>query len=946
MLEREKLDREIRELETKADAKLRPAPLRVKVVDENNKPLTAGRCVVRQGRTTDEGSISAGAASLKRIDPAQAFEFGVEGRVCRIVEGAAIAIDEPGVEYGGPFVDWRQADTAKADTDFWPFYEAERTKPAAGPDLPWQHDHIARRPIVLRKSFVGSAKKTPVFQASPVRLRTGPFVRYADERRALIWLELVTPGLVRIRYRKAEDQNAVPRPGTALSESSLSARHAASVRVGGRYFALVTLDTLEPDTTYQYTVELGPLPVVGSIPRSEGDYTKAVFPDALPAAVLKVQHTQLADRSFRGDKWMFFRTLRATYEQLRFAHGSCRKWPGDTGPNGKTPGPDMLDYFASEWLAKNKIPDWPRFFLHTGDQIYADDVGVAQGEAMLRQRFAAVIPGPRGGTGVDEGAWAGRFANRYVPIDPKRTAVIAAPTQALREELKRLEADLAKARKAGTVTADIVAKARRSEEVTKALAQEPQSRRSWTFVDPRRPMRFRNRIENGLLWEVPNEPKNMPSVALTGLRARDNARSHYASAGETNAVHAADFAEYAYLYQRAWTTAHARKAMAHVPSFMIFDDHEVTDDWNFNRKWVGIVHEKDDLYRMWPYTMTDALAAYWVYQGWGNLSPEDAKTDPRAQILERCRANGTDALPELRRLILSRSVAPPSATPTSPRLTWYYKLPIASPQVIVMDDRTERDVAGFGTAFRAQMAWLKRELGNAKSTASFIVLSTPFLLPHPVSWAMAHENAARVMKFFDSLKSLKWDWQSIEQFTRSNDLEHAAGNDVWDLVLKMLAEIQDSVTTLKTIGFISGDIHFSCNFGGQLAKGGPPVPPNLVQLVSSGLRQSVGQGSRGTIAWAYKWLPFSTTGKHRNLNVRLADMTSGNDKTPLLYDTSVALVDVDVRKTPDDPRIPGTGLPAVKIRQQHLTWNATGKKLKTYDFRYAFDEAKGARFGA
>ena len=62
-------------------------------------------------------------------------------------------------------------------------------------------------------------------------------------------------------------------------------------------------------------------------------------------------------------------------------------------------------------------------------------------------------------------------------------------------------------------------------------------------------------------------------------------------------------------------TEGARKVLAHLPSFMIFDDHDVTDDWNFSRKWVEIVHDKSDLYEMWPKRITDALVAYWIYQG-------------------------------------------------------------------------------------------------------------------------------------------------------------------------------------------------------------------------------------------------------------------------------------------------------------------------------------------
>ena len=56
-------------------------------------------------------------------------------------------------------------------------------------------------------------------------------------------------------------------------------------------------------------------------------------------------------------------------------------------------------------------------------------------------------------------------------------------------------------------------------------------------------------------------------------------------------LHAADFAEYAYLYERAWTTSPVvRSLLAHLPTFLMFDDHEVTDDWNFDATWVRMLH--------------------------------------------------------------------------------------------------------------------------------------------------------------------------------------------------------------------------------------------------------------------------------------------------------------------------------------------------------------------
>ena len=47
----------------------------------------------------------------------------------------------------------------------------------------------------------------------------------------------------------------------------------------------------------------------------------------------------------------------------------------------------------------------------------------------------------------------------------------------------------------------------------------------------------------------------------------------------------ADFEEYTRLYREAWTDPDIRWLLSTVPSLMIFDDHDVIDDWNISWQW-------------------------------------------------------------------------------------------------------------------------------------------------------------------------------------------------------------------------------------------------------------------------------------------------------------------------------------------------------------------------
>lgn len=57
-----------------------------------------------------------------------------------------------------------------------------------------------------------------------------------------------------------------------------------------------------------------------------------------------------------------------------------------------------------------------------------------------------------------------------------------------------------------------------------------------------------------------------------------------------------------------------RRALAHIPVYMIFDDHDITDDWNLTRGWEEAIYNNPFAKRI----IGNALLGYWLCQGWGN----------------------------------------------------------------------------------------------------------------------------------------------------------------------------------------------------------------------------------------------------------------------------------------------------------------------------------------
>lgn len=57
-----------------------------------------------------------------------------------------------------------------------------------------------------------------------------------------------------------------------------------------------------------------------------------------------------------------------------------------------------------------------------------------------------------------------------------------------------------------------------------------------------------------------------------------------------------------------------RRILANIPTYMIFDDHDLTDDWNISANWKQNVQNAP----LGRHVIANGLTAYWAFQGWGN----------------------------------------------------------------------------------------------------------------------------------------------------------------------------------------------------------------------------------------------------------------------------------------------------------------------------------------
>ncbi len=117
--------------------------------------------------------------------------------------------------------------------------------------------------------------------------------------------------------------------------------------------------------------------------------------------------------------------------------------------------------------------------------------------------------------------------------------------------------------------------------------------------------------------------------------------------------------------------------MAHVPSYMIFDDHDVTDDWNLTVGWEKAAYENAFSKRI----IGNALLSYLLCQAWGN-TPVQMKSDWRNSLVglfSYANANKIIAQDQHDDLI----------TQLLRYEKWHFSLD-SSPKVVVLDTRTRR----------------------------------------------------------------------------------------------------------------------------------------------------------------------------------------------------------------------------------------------------------------
>ncbi len=188
---------------------------------------------------------------------------------------------------------------------------------------------------------------------------------------------------------------------------------------------------------------------------------------------------------------------------------------------------------------------------------------------------------------------------------------------------------------------------------------------------------------------------------------------------EAPGAEVADYEEYTHLYDESWRDPDVRWLLSTVPSCMIFDDHDVIDDWNTSAAWVRDMRRTP----WWHQRIVSGLMSYWVYQHLGNLSPDALEADP-VYAAVRAAPDGTETLRD--------HAAAADADPT--RARWSYRRVFGRTRLLMVDTRAARTLEEQQRSMlrEEEAQWLRDEVLSDPGAHDHLLIGTslPLSLIH------------------------------------------------------------------------------------------------------------------------------------------------------------------------------------------------------------------------
>ena len=321
------------------------------------------------------------------------------------------------------------------------------------------------------------------------------------------------------------------------------------------------------------------------------------------------------------------------------------------------------------------------------------------------------------------------------------------------------------------------------------------------------------------------------------------------------------------------TVARAARLLANCATYMIFDDHEITDDWNQSKQWRNRVVSRP----LGRAILRNGMMAYTVCQAWGNDPraftradksifdplggvPEPAATSP-IWALEKTAAGqpekltnngsllkgihdalvGTAAAPAGDLKVLDKLLGltdPDTSGGADDKAVFHYALDGPKHRVVAIDTRTRRSFRGEGPAPPNLLgSSLDSQLpkGPLQGDRELLVAVVPVPVLGPT---LIHDIVQPLSALIQDLTTTLHGRQEASPCAPGRPLTGAERRDIegWNGDEPAMEKFLERLSTYRSVVVLSGDVHFASSVSlDYWAAGATPVA-RIVQLTSSGVR--------------------------------------------------------------------------------------------------------------
>ena len=279
------------------------------------------------------------------------------------------------------------------------------------------------------------------------------------------------------------------------------------------------------------------------------------------------------------------------------------------------------------------------------------------------------------------------------------------------------------------------------------------------------------------------------------------------------------------------TLPQVRRALANIATYMICDDHDVTDDWYLDGAWCHRVLASP----LGRGVVRNALLAYALFQAWGN-TPDQFDEPNGAALLKAIDTWRWDEL-DSQKDTISRIIGLPDSFKgrgvlrrSDQALRWNYTVPGSHHHVIVMDTRTQR-LYRSPSDFPGLLApdAIKRQIVAAQRKdvdVTFIISPTPVL----------------GVGFIEAIQY--WGRWRIKN-------NYAYDCEAWNLEWGTFQKFLSAVSAMQRVVFLSGDVHYAFGSSLEYWDHARHTTARLVDYTSSPLRNEGSSSQMAMLAVGY-----------------------------------------------------------------------------------------------